>query len=283
MAFTAVLLTASDVWRWMHGQPALHVSHSEDLSFFSVLSHIFLVHNWTRWAILFDPPLWTVATEFQIYFFFPLFLLPVRRKLGWLGCCVAGLALGFLPLAISSQESMRYVCPWYLGLFALGMAAADLGVNGKASSLSLRVFAGIGLLTTTAAALVLWKFGVKDWLFVGDTLFGTGAAAFLALCLRRAPALRLPLKLLEAKPLLWLGTFSYSIYLIHMPLLGKIYPITKSLHLSPVLEMMFYLTVVLAIVLATSFVFHLAFERPFLRRREKMSPPRRMALESAVP
>ena len=45
--------------------------------------------------------------------------------------------------------------------------------------------------------------------------------------------------------------------------LGKIYPITKVLHLSPVLEMLFYLTVVLAIVLATSFVFHLAFERPF--------------------
>ena len=46
--------------------------------------------------------------------------------------------------------------------------------------------------------------------------------------------------------------------------------------------MIFYLTVVLAGVIATSFIFHLAFERPFLRRRDTTAASS-MTLQPAVP
>ena len=45
-----------------------------------VLSHLLLVHNLDeRWIFKVDPPLWSVATEWQIYWLFPGLLAVWRR------------------------------------------------------------------------------------------------------------------------------------------------------------------------------------------------------------
>src|SRR5882724_12742624 len=87
-------------------------------------SHLLLIHNLYRsLANRIDGPLWSVATEWQIYFFFPLLLLPIWRRLGaalrvLVGFIVGGSLLWLAPEAADTAAS------WYLGLFALGMGAA---------------------------------------------------------------------------------------------------------------------------------------------------------------
>jgi peptidoglycan/LPS O-acetylase OafA/YrhL len=48
-----------------------------------VITHLLLIHNLSRDTLgSINAPMWTVATEWQIYFFFPLLLLPIRRRFG---------------------------------------------------------------------------------------------------------------------------------------------------------------------------------------------------------
>ena len=94
----------------------------------NVLSHLFLVHNLSLvWWDLLDPPMWSVATEWQIYFLFPLFLIPVWRRAGRLAAIAVGFFIGLLPqmLGLYPHDSPTpgFV---FLGIFAIGMAGADL-------------------------------------------------------------------------------------------------------------------------------------------------------------
>jgi peptidoglycan/LPS O-acetylase OafA/YrhL len=68
---------------------------------------------------------------------------------------------------------------------------------------------------------------------------------------------------------LWLGLFSYSIYLVHDPVVGLLsrYAVGP-LNLPPLVTFAVFLCVGLPIVLAVCYGFHLLFEAPFLRRRD---------------
>ena len=81
LGFSTVLILALSQLRRVSGTPwDITLPH---FTVAKVTSHLFLVHNWfgdLRWA--FDPPLWTVALEFQIYFVFALALLPCWRRFG---------------------------------------------------------------------------------------------------------------------------------------------------------------------------------------------------------
>src|SRR5579883_2111781 len=56
--------------QWNHGQPALNPG--------AIVSHVLLLHNWSHtWEYRINPPMWSVALEWQIYFLFPLLLLPI--------------------------------------------------------------------------------------------------------------------------------------------------------------------------------------------------------------
>ena len=47
----------------------------------NLVTHLLLVHNWfPRWVFAVNATHWSVATEWQIYFLFPLVLLPVWRR-----------------------------------------------------------------------------------------------------------------------------------------------------------------------------------------------------------
>src|SRR5579883_2532974 len=63
----------------------------------AILSHLFLVHDVTpTWLFRIDPPMWSVAFEWHIYFLFPLLLI-VWRRLGIVAAVGAGFVLSFWP------------------------------------------------------------------------------------------------------------------------------------------------------------------------------------------
>ncbi len=79
-------------------------------------------------------PMWSVATEWQIYFIFALVLLPLYRRFGTVSTVVFAWGIGVLPLLLlPPAANLVQACPWFLGSFALGMAGAALSV-GPASA-----------------------------------------------------------------------------------------------------------------------------------------------------
>ena len=91
-----------------------------------ILSHLFLVHNLSEgWMDKIDYPAWSVATEWQIYFLFALLLLPIWRRLGAFAAVAAAFALGFV-LHVAFHHALDGASFQFIGLFALGMAGANL-------------------------------------------------------------------------------------------------------------------------------------------------------------
>ena len=112
----------------LHGQAA--PGWASNFTAGSLLSHFAVVHNFSPvWSGRINMALWSVATEWQIYFVFPLLLLPVWRRFGSAVAVAAGFGAGLLPLLISRYD-LSAPCCWYIGLFALGMAGAVLCARG---------------------------------------------------------------------------------------------------------------------------------------------------------
>jgi peptidoglycan/LPS O-acetylase OafA/YrhL len=263
------LVLSADAWRWVRGMPVVHPGWASEFSKGNLISHVLLVHNFTRWANALDGPMWSVATEFQIYFFFPLLLLPVLRKFGRTACVLAGVVVGLLPVWLFSLNSQAAAAPWYLGLFAMGMVAADIGFSVKAPFESLYLPAAI--LAASAAVLLGCRYGEAGWWTIPeDTLIGAATACCLVWSTRSENRRKMPVRWLEMKLPVWLGTFSYSIYLMHMPIIWKARIFTDRLHLSPLRDFVLNIGFVVPIAVGGSMIFHVFFERPFLRRKQTL-------------
>ena len=207
----------------------------------AVVAHLLVLHNLSpEWIYRIDPPMWSIATEWQIYFLFPV-LLGLRRKVGLpatvLVALVAGYTVAFAILTIPGYESVE-ACPWYLGLFALGMAAAALARSPLPSVRALceRIPWGFALVATALCAAAAHRYAIpagralvarvlhapEPPIRMFMDLFAGLATVFVILaCVGGAS--KLPRKwdwrlaargVLECRPALFLGAISYSLYLV---------------------------------------------------------------------
>ncbi len=256
------------------------------LSAGSLISHLFLVHNFSPvWIETLDVPMWSVATEWQIYFFLPALLLPVWRRLGGqdlglLGIIAAGFAAGLLPhYLLPPSANLDWACPWYLGLFATGMAGAAFAFSQPSMferkpvpwrRISFVLFVALAALLTLVPDAI-----ISRHVWETDALAGGATTCLILACtgetampLRRHAVLRA----LEVRPVLGLGAFSYSLYLIHYPVLNKIalFLAARHLPLLPRLAVMGGLGVPLA--LGISYLFYLGCEKRFSDRSRAARP-----------
>ena len=240
----------------------------------AILSHVLVVHNWSpTWGYQINGPLWSVASEWQIYFFFPLLLLPVWRSFGMLGALALAALLGYLPLLLLPAPAMVAI-PWYLLLFTFGMAAAAIGFAPDALSSRLRQRVPWGWL---CAALWLGCFALsmgaaKFWFSnkpLVDLLVGLCTSALLLHLTGRAQAGQRSwlLALLEWRPLVGLGHFSYSLYLTHLPVLALCYLGLRGLGLAAGTLALALLGLGSLASLFVAYAFYLGVERHFIRRR----------------
>jgi peptidoglycan/LPS O-acetylase OafA/YrhL len=240
----------------------------------AIAAHALVVHNWfPSLSVQINGPLWSVATEWQIYFFFPLLLLPVWRRFGMLASVLSAALVGYAPLWLVPNAA-RSAIPWYLVLFSFGMVAAALGFSPTEQARRLRksvpwglVCAALwlGCLGFSMGAAKLW-FQLKP---VTDPLIGLATATlliYLTECVAADSPSRL-LRLFESRPLVGLGHFSYSLYLTHLPVLAVCYFALLPLGLSPRALTLALLVVGTLASLAVAYVFHLAIERRFIHQR----------------
>ncbi len=242
--------------------------------------NLLLLQDWLVRANVFDSPTWSVAVEWKIYFLFPALVWAWRRR-GPLAALGLAAAVGYAVTLIAHACGIgrEYACPWYTVLFGLGVAACALrGRLGRAALTGLCVAGCVG------AAIALRPSSFTHWWNFAalDTCVGLCAAAALAL-LHDAPSQGL----LTWRPLVSLGTFSYSLYLAHMPILLML--ITLSLHTHHFWHIrhapQVFALVAIASAIGGSYLFFLCFERPFLasRRRETRAELARDAALSPAP
>jgi len=211
-------------------------------------------------------PLWSIAVEWQIYFFFPLLVLLFRKiGLGWSSLLTLLLSYSFY---LKFHHLLHgWMAPHYLGLFTLGMLGANIayGEEEKWHAWRDRKFWG-------PAAYALWTIVLLininpeigfQYAYLVDLL--AGPASMCSLIAAAKPGESRLRRLLSHPKLVFIGTFSYSIYLLHDPLLR----VLLSYPLAPLANMkllQWCLLVVLGVPLMVGaiYLFHLVGERPFM-------------------
>ena len=213
---------------------------------------------------------WSIAVEWQLYFVFPLFLL-ARRHLGSvataLGAAVGIWAVYVLAVDVHGFGRLLHLSPQFAALFVFGIVAAQATVSGSRTrrwpwgwislcAIALMVAACIWMGTPRALGDLYW------YDLLGGVAMATGLAA-----LARGGAGAVE-RLLQRRPLMSVGRYSYSLYLIHGPLLLAVWVfLIHPMHLASNAEFLVMLGVCVPVCLAAAYGFFLLFERPFLRKR----------------
>lgn len=282
LALYALLITFVPVFHRPHGTVW---DSKTSFSAADLGSHLVLVHNLRRdWSFKIDGPMWSVATEFQIYLIMPLILLPLWRRLRPLEATIAAMLLGWAIRLVFPEWGPGHL--WYVGLFAMGMFAAHVAVRGVHVP-------GLGWLTLAAGAavsagLVVWMDAVNHYFYLSEPAVGVAVALLLAWLAQRSMQGRLTVahRLLQWRPLVWLGLWSYSLYLIHDPLLSAGNAMFLRFDMGIGARFALELGVVLPLAAAAGYLFHRAVERRFLnthqRRTEHETPAREPVLSEPV-
>lgn len=247
-------------------------SYGRGIQWQAIASSLLLLDDlYPRNGYYFSPVFWTIGIEFRLYFLFPLFLWFYRRAgaLPTIGAAIVASGVWYL-IAVNIAPS--FAVRWhYLGLFFPVLFAVGL-------------IASQWLESTHALAWGVSGFACLVTLLLPNLITPTGNANYL----NALPAIDLAAGLFMASLLAWLGhralsgqqhwalsslswqplarsaKWSYSLYLLHFPLLklGNLWLSMAGLYKWQVIALE------TLPVLACCWFFSQAFEQPFLRRKQ---------------
>ena len=227
----------------------------------------------------FNHPSWSISTEFLINLLFFAILWMTRRR---------------VPIVLALLATVATILVWHNGLFntlfAYGVVPGQIARTGAGffvGTLTYRLYARwleestprYGWLLDVSLLLIALSF--MAYLCVHKL---TGNAfdvvatliaypSMIVLVLRRSEIRRV----LECRPLVFIGERSYSIYLVHFSVLLAIYILRAPFHVLPPLQKPVYLLGTLAIIIGLSALTYRYVELPgkrLLGTRRKDSPAR---------
>jgi peptidoglycan/LPS O-acetylase OafA/YrhL len=180
----------------------------------------FLENQWPRMALL--TPLWSLQVEEQFYLFFPLLVWALRRQT--LAKALAGAAVAALAIRVALTVAMPSNL---LGVYVLTPCRMDALAMGGLIAIAIRErpewlrksWIGWGAAFFAAVFAAVWELaGNSPWSVAMRTIGFTAAdlafAGLLATLVGRRPPILLAL--FRARVLVWLGTISYGVYLLHV-------------------------------------------------------------------
>jgi peptidoglycan/LPS O-acetylase OafA/YrhL len=237
----------------------------------SVLIHAVLLQD----VVGSSPPngaFWSIAIEWQIYFVFPVLIWLARRIGPWLmlGATTAAVVVAqVVGENVPGAGKVLDLTPQFLALFAMGLVAGRAAVLApNPSNRPKLVASAVALLVAALVAglALLPPDRVVDQYFTVSLIGGAFIGWVLHVIARGdLPRVR---RLLEHRPLPFLGSFSYSTYLLHIPVLAVVqFAIVNQLTTSTVERFVLLLVIGLPAVFIVTYAFHLWFERPFITNR----------------
>ena len=243
--------------------------------------HVLMLHNLSPAYILsINGVFWSLALEFSLYILFPL-LVEGFRRFGPMMPVAAALAVdltwrhavaGILGPQATVAETF-VLCSSLPGRcfeFAAGMAAAwamaklihtpsawqRIGIS--------RACLGMSAASGAAAVWVTLRFGGGSTF--PDGLWGVCFASLVVASVRPESLLH---RFLSMPGLVKLGIFSYSVYLVHLPLTKALDTLVVHYHLPGALMAFF---VIAPLMLLVGYGFHVVFERPFMNTSSSKTP-----------
>jgi peptidoglycan/LPS O-acetylase OafA/YrhL len=222
------------------------------------------------WAPTPNGAFWSIGIEAELYLAFPLLLL-IRRRLGAvvLLACVAlpVIALGLLAPNGTPVEGWNGLTPHLAPIFAAGLVSAGvLAARDRIRRLPwhwLAALAAAPVVLLIVAKGSVWTVNHYFWI---DLAVGPAMAMLLVAVATGRPA---PLVwLLATRPVRSLGGFSYSLYLIHLPIIMVISRRIATQFVERGLPA-FWFTLILGVPLSlvAARLFSMVFEIPFQRYR----------------
>jgi peptidoglycan/LPS O-acetylase OafA/YrhL len=275
---TILSLTVLSTWTGTHWDVSIPVTVED------VVVHVLLLQDFVGAAGI-NHVFWSVAIEWHIYFLFPLLLLLWRRRGMWWTTAVivavsTAVAFGVgATLPPYSGDPAFFLWFNYLGCFTMGAAAARVARAGGILQIGsvLRqpnwlLLTGVGVLATVFGHHFAYSQALDT------TLFGVTAALLLvALSTDQISWLRW---MLQRRPLVWIGIASYSLYLLHAPIIQLLWQyVLFPLGLEVGEGATFFALAPLALVLsiAVARVSFLVVERPFLPKSTRRAEEREIA------
>jgi peptidoglycan/LPS O-acetylase OafA/YrhL len=240
----------------------------------SVLVNGFLIQNIVG-AHSPNAAFWSMAVEAQLYLLFPLLVLVARRRgamvmLAAVTAMVA--AVGIFGPHIPRLDTFVIQSPPDLAaLFAVGILAA--GIVGASASHRSWPWPRLALAAAAPVVAVIWWQGsvwTLDHLYWVDLALGPAIACLLASLATGRPAGLL--RALDSRPLRRVGSFSYSLYLTHAPIVAIVSErIVAGRVGAGVPDFLLSLAIVLPLTVGFAWLFAALFEAPF-RPRPSSSP-----------
>jgi len=161
---------------------------------------------------------WSLSIEEQFYMFWPamllfLYAIKLQRLILWI--LMAFIAVGF-PLAhfwfSKDANAAFYLLPFRLGEFALGAILAAPNMRAASKGLIADIICGLGLGLIIISALLFTSETPFPGLWAIPPCLGTS----LLIWAGPSPIIG---RILSMRPFVWTGLISYSLYLIHWPLI----------------------------------------------------------------
>lgn len=223
--------------------------------------------------------LWFCAVTMQFYLVWPVILMALCSKtrsrntaigitIAFALVSTAAMVLMFDPTADTSRvyygtdaRAAELLCGALAAIAAprlREMLSGDIHIPGANKGISkVNAISIAWLVAVIAGALMLT--GESAWLYRGGFLLLALLTGLLIICVQNTECI--VRRLLSVKPLVWLGQRSFSVYLVHYPLLLLMNPATRTTRIAwweQVLQ--------LVLILAVAEVFYRLVERPWSRK-----------------
>jgi peptidoglycan/LPS O-acetylase OafA/YrhL len=237
------------------------------LTWQKLLVHLAVIHN-----LPFDLPggsigyqLWSIAVEWQIYLLVPLLILGVRRLGFWptlATALAASVACDYL------TTGLRGTHHWYVSLFLCGAGAARIVMKAPERAVRLGLPGLVLLVATLGTILAKGHKWFEHYTPYVDLCIGAGFAMLLAglVSAREGSLLGFGRKSLSFPPLVFVGTFSYSLYLVHPIFLHAAWMFWRAVRGTESIGMFGLLLLSLPAVIGAAWVFYRICEQPFMSK-----------------